>query len=450
MIEDIEDTEPRTSRAVAVLRKGDFLAFGALMIFLAVVVLSSGRANIQTDAIDYYAIVQRIVASGGNPIARNLHFVEQRSPGYPLLALLPYHVTSWLIEPLVETQEIAAPANRAPGVPGQRPTETLLIPGEPLLLKDVFFKDIYVETQDSWFRWKIIASMLFASYALLFAGMALIAGTLALERKPVVGASLGPLVVLTSGVFMHNIVNTPAYATLAAFGISCLFTYFFVKGCLFPMPVPQFTAGLAMGLLVLTRLETIVIAVVVLVSLAVIREFDFLKKYLLGGLLVMTILLVYNLSQFGNPLHLGILQGDVNLITLDLDYVYANVFHPQSGILFWSPLIVLGIAGLFVDPRRHSRILGFSSLALIAVILLRVPVMVRCVGEGTVVVGGLPIRCPADTADVLMLIRSDANRYLSVLIPFSVLGLRALLGTLSGLWPRMRGRGEWAKGGMGK
>ncbi len=74
-----------------------------------------------------------------------------------------------------------------------------------------------------------------------------------------------------------------------------------------------------------------------------------------------------------------------------------------------------------------ARALGLASLALIAVVLIRVPIMYTCVGEGTRVIGGMTITCPGTVTDALMLVRSDANRYVAVLIPFAVVGLRALI-----------------------
>jgi len=338
----------------------------------------------------------------------------------------------------VQTEEIITSPDLAP-VAATSPPPT----GEPILFRDIFFKNFYIETQDSWFEWKIIASMLFTGYALLFIGLIFAVKSLALENKSFLGASLAPLVAITSGVFMHNIVNTPAYATLTAFGVSCLFGYFFVKGSLERKFAPQFLSGLFVGLLVLTRLETIVIATVVLVSLIVIREFGFLKNYVLGALVPAVILLLYNLSQFGNPFHLGLFRGDINLISLDFGYIYANLFNPQSGILFWSTLVSLGIIGLFLDDKRHTKILGISSLALIALVLVRVPIMYNCVGEGTRLIGGLPVTCPNSMADALMLVRSDVNRYITVLFPFSVIGLRALAASTPRL---LRQFGLWQAG----
>ena len=307
----------------------------------------------------------------------------------------------------------------------------------------MFSSEFYIGTQDNWFGWKVISSMLFTSYVLLFIGLIVTVRTLALGSKFILGASLAPLVVLTSSVFMHNVVYTPAYATLAAFGISCLFAYFFVKGSLANKSAPQFLSGVFVGLLVLTRLETIVIAIVVLFSLGTTRQFRFLQNYILGGLLGGGVLLLYNLSQFGDPFHLGILKGDINLIAVDLGYIYANLFHPQSGILFCSTLASVGIIGLVLGDKRHTRVLGISSLALIALFLVRVPVMYRCIGEGTRFIGGLPVMCPDNMEDALMLVRSDVNRYITVLAPFSVLGLQALGASIPRLW---RWFGLWQAG----
>lgn len=421
----------KMSKINRILRPIDYFAFAALMVFLVINVISFGLANIQTDSIDYYAILQRLTHSSGNPIVRNLHFVKQRSPGYPVLALIPYYLISSCVEPFVQTEKIGSPSN-PPAFPVQAPTERMLLPDRPILFRDIFFKDFYIQSQDSWFEWKLIVSLLFTGYALLFIGLIFAVKSLALQNKPWLGASLVPLVVITSPVFMHNIVKTPAYATLTAFGLSCLFTYFFVKGFLEKRLAPQFLSGLFAGLLVLTRLETIVIAAVVFVALVILRDSRFLKNYVLGGFLPAIILLFYNLSQYGNPFHLGILAGDINLISLDWGYLSANLFNPQSGILFWSTLPSLGIIGLFLDDKQYTEILGIGSLALIAVVLVRMPIMVNCVGEGTRLIGGLPLTCPNNLAEALILIRFDINRYIVVLIPFSILGLQTLLASIPG------------------
>ena len=98
----------KMSKTNRFFRRIDRFVFTVLMIFLVIIIISSSRANIHHDSIDYYAIVQRLTQNSGNPIARNLHFVEQRSPGYPIVSLIPYYLISSLVEPLVQTEEIIA------------------------------------------------------------------------------------------------------------------------------------------------------------------------------------------------------------------------------------------------------------------------------------------------------------------------------------------------------
>lgn len=421
------------------LTRLDTLLCVVLWLFLAVLVLTSGMANIQTDAIDYYAIVQRLVGDEP-PIVPNLPFVEQRSPGYPLLAMpaatLLKAASAW-IEP--ETVRLAPPADQPAGQPvGEqaRPSEQALLPPQPLRFSQVFFKNYDLAPQGGLFRWNIIAAMLLTGYALFFAGLFISGRTLALLYPPPVGYSLPPLLALTSVVFMHNLLNTPAYATLTVFGVSAVLTWFWVRGWQGGAARDQALAGLLAGLLVLTRLETVVIVAVLVAALALTRQWRFLRRFVLGGLPALALLLVYNTTQFGNPLHAGILRGNMSIVGFDASYALATLVGPQSGVLVWSALTSLGIIGLFASPTPSLKALGWAALALLALIALRLPVMYGCVGQGTIAVSGIVIACPPDNAAMLQLIRFDANRYVIPLAPFAALGLRGLPVQLSHLFRR--------------
>jgi hypothetical protein len=87
-----------------------------------------------------------------------------------------------------------------------------------------------------------------------------------------------------------------------------MFGYFFVQGWREKTSLPRFLSGLLLGLLVLIRLETIVLAAVIFVALLVMSEFRFLRDIVFGALGVVVVLLLYNFTQFGNSLHLGILR----------------------------------------------------------------------------------------------------------------------------------------------
>jgi hypothetical protein len=200
-----------------------------------------------------------------------------------------------------------------------------------------------------------------------------------------------------------------------------------VKSFLKPNLLTQFLSGLFLGLLVLTRLETIVIFGTIFVYLVFVPGKVFLRNFVMGAVIPLGMLGVYNYFLFGTVFHFGILRGDINQISFDGGYIFASILHPQSGIIVWSPLIVLGVIGLFWSNNTYFRVLGISSLVLIGLVLVRIPIMYTCIGEKSVNIGGLLITCPKDISDVLSLIRSDINRYITVLFPFSVLGLRVLI-----------------------
>ena len=423
----------------------DHFIFGVLLILLLFIIFSFSKTNIQTDSVDYYSILQRLTDSNKPQIVGNLHFVEQRSPGYSIISMVPYYFVSYAIEPFVKTEkiidnktELSQPSQMPPlqerdgkhgpgGPAGDRSSEMMGIPSNPLLARDIFFKDFILGKEGGVFEWKIIFALLFTSYALLFLGILFSIKTLALEKRKIIGVSLPLLVSFTSLVFIHNIINTPAYATLTAFGLSAIFCFFFVKSFKKENFVNQFLSGLFLGFLVLTRFEAIIIAGVLFLFLIFYRKWNFLKNLILGGLPALTILLIYNFSQFGAPLHFGILRGDINQLGFDFNYIIANLINPKSGIIFWSFLASLGLVGLFFGNKKQLKALGIASLVLIALLLVRVPVMYKCIGGNPINIGGVPVFCPRTMSDALMLIRLDANRYITILTPFTILGLQNLL-----------------------
>lgn len=446
----------------------DRLIFRLFLFLLPIIILSSARANIQTDAVDYYVMLQRLVGADDQLLVEQTPFDDQRSPGYPLLALIPCSVLS-AVESWFETEAVTTPPpvptppapqppqmplpGRPPLPPSQPPqppplppsqllppiqSEQMFFPPYPVLFRDIFFKDFYIEMYHSWFRWKIIASLILTSYLFLGIGVVSAAKTLTNENADPAGVSLIPLMILTSPVFLHNLVITPAYATLTAFGVSSLATAYLLKAFASPKPLYPFFAGLWMGVLALVRLETLVMAAVIGISLVRMRRFGFLMTYLLGGGIAGGVWIAYNLSQFSVPFYAGILSQSINRLAVDGNYILASLFHPQAGLVFYSPLVVLGLIGLFLDRRAHYRMLGAASLVLIMLILARIPVMYTCVSEGSRVIGGLPITCPPTMADALNLMRLDNNRYIVVLYPPAVLGLRSLIEAVVGRWRKQQ------------
>jgi hypothetical protein len=327
---------------------------------LLILIFAASRANIAADSIDYYAILGKLTSPADRPIARNLHFVGQRSPGYPLAALVAYGVLDAAVEPFVSTEsvgqaraaELLAPAagpsptsSEEPGgyqqPGGARGSEYVLIPPEPLLLRQVPFKDFYVPAEDSWFRWKPVLALATTSYFFLFLGLASIARTLTLLHPRLPGYSIIPAMVFTSVVFLRNILDMPLYATLTAFGTSSLFLSFFVTSFKSRRRRDLIVAGVLLGFLILVRLELGVFAGALALVLLVRRESEPALLMLAGAAPAALVWMAYNQALFGTPLQLSILQGDINLIALDLRYIFDSLFRPASGIVFWSPLLRL-------------------------------------------------------------------------------------------------------------
>lgn len=224
--------EMKSNKIIKTLNFADRVIFTALLCFFIFIIFFSSSANIQYDSGDYYTILQKLTDGSKKPVIPNTHFVEQRSAGYSIISALPYYFISFVIEPFVKTEKIIdkgqksySESNRDRPPPGQD-QPMMGIPSEFLFSRDIIFKNFYIEKTGGWFEWKIISALLLTSYIFLFAGIMFCIKTLALRRKEIVGFSLPMLVIVTSIIFMQNIIMTPAYATLTAFGLSSLFCFF--------------------------------------------------------------------------------------------------------------------------------------------------------------------------------------------------------------------------------
>jgi hypothetical protein len=58
---------------------------------------------------------------------------------------------------------------------------------------------------------------------------------------------------LTSALFLQNVLETPLYATLTAYGLSAFFALFFVQASASGRAAPMLPAGFFLGFLVLAR-----------------------------------------------------------------------------------------------------------------------------------------------------------------------------------------------------
>ena len=424
------------------LTKSDrWIFLGGTMILLIFAVFFS-RANLVADSVDYYAILQWITPADEKPIVDNLHFAEQRSPGYSLVALIPYGLLSLYVEPFISTEKVVETESGLNGIPtgppphgsaderaghppsGPSNSPPMLIPPQPLLLIQVPFKDYYNSHHGSWYQWKLAMSLAVTSFGMLFLGIASCVWMLRWQHAEFPGYSLVILAIFTSPIFISNVIVTPLYATLTAFGASSLFVYFFMKGWITRKAEDLLLSGLFLGILVLTRLETCVIAGTVVMALLIKRDFRTALLLLFGSCLALLAWMGFNWTVHGTILHFGILRGDINRLVFNLRYILECLIHPASGVLIWTPFLAPGIAFLLWSCSFRSRILGYASVIFLALLVIRVPVMYFHIGEIPLDIGGIPVGVPPTSAEMRSLIRSDMNRYVIVLIPFLILGLR--------------------------
>jgi hypothetical protein len=390
----------------------------ALLAVLAICVFLFGRANIIADSVDYYVNLQWLSPEGGETIVRNTHFASQRSPGYGVCALLPHLLLLYLVDPVVRTTRSGLPNAGPPGPPG-------LIPPQPLLLRELLFRDFPVPAEGTWFHWNLALALALTSYGFLFAGLMALASTLRLVHPYLPGYALIAILLLGSPIFVHNIFATPLYATLTAFGASALFGLRFTRAMATSRPMDGFAAGGWLGLIVLTRLETAIFAAAVGVWLVVRGERTLCLRLIAGASWAAFAWVAYNYRVFGVPFSFGILRGDINLVRYDPSYILRCLVHPSSGLLFWSAPVCLGLLGLVLSKSPPLKCLGIAAFPLVALWVVRVPMMIAAPDQA-MQIGGLPVMPALGEGGALLLIRSDINRYATVLAPFAVLGLRDL------------------------
>ncbi|MGQ9701686.1 MAG: hypothetical protein ACUVQT_04435 [bacterium] len=414
----------------------DHILFYTFVGLLLIVIATSAKVNIFADSVDYYAMLQWVTPEKEKPIVSNVHFAEQRSPGYSLLSLIPYSLLTIFVEPFVTTETIReySRSEFPRGTDGRRGgSEMMLLPPTPLHIKDLFFRDYYLPMEDSWFQWKLTLSLLLTSYSFLFIGIWANAKVLTLYSQSGKCLSIIPATILTASTFIRNIIDLPLFATLTVYGLGSLLLLFIWLSVRSKKSWQIVASGLLLGLLVLTRLELGILAIILVGFFFFLKQFRFLALFSLGGIVGFLALIVYDLSLFGTPIYLGIMRGDINTLGLNLKYIYENLFHPGSGILFWTPLLIPGLVFLLFAKDSILRVLGASAFVLIIFYTLRVPIMYSHIGEGIIEIGGIPVTVPGSSEEMRHLIRFDIGRYVAVMIPFSAVGIRIAIDKVQNL-----------------
>lgn len=405
----------------------DYILFFVFIGVLIVLITTTTKVNIDHDSIDYYAILQWVTPEKEKPIVQNLHFAEQRSPGYSLLSTVPYSILSIFVEPFVNTDKVeedGPPEFLSKGPRKSVGSEMMSLPPQTLRIKDLFFKDYYIPMAGSWYQWKLALSLLLTSFFFLFIGIWANVKVLELYYPASKCLFIIPATLVTAHMFMRSIFDLPLFATLTVYGLASLFLLFICLSFRSNKAWHIILSGFILGLLVLTRLELSIFVILLIGYFLFTKKIRFFVLFSLGGLMVFLVLILYNLFIFGVPLHLGILRGDINILGLNWQYIFENLIHPESGILFWTPLLIPGLVFLIATKDSILKVIGLCSFVLIILYTLRMPIMYYYIGQGTIDIGGIPVTAPETPTQMRELTRFEINRYLFVLIPFSIIGIR--------------------------
>jgi hypothetical protein len=417
------ETSTNKQNRILTAKNIDLAIFAVLILTIFFLALSLPIANITHDSVDYYVILQKIVSPNENPVVVNPFFVEQRAPGYSI-----FSIPSYILLDSIETVFFKEKIIYEDKLNG---TEILgFTPNKVIQMKDIFLKRIYLQESSSWFDWKIITALFFTSLFFLGIGICyLVKLLLFLKKKNSIGAiSLIGIIILSSPIFVQNIIQTPTYATLCAFGLICAFSYFFIKSYYEKDSIRALIAGVLLSFLSITRFEGIVLGLALIIILFLYKEKFIAKKILNGFVLTLPLFIVYNSLMFHNVFQFAFLKGDLNKIMLDPSFVFNALLSPSSGLIFFSPLIVIGCLGLFLSDKKPLKILGLTSLIYIILICIRVPVICTCQEGELVKIGLEQVICSVPSC--VQLIQSDINRYLILLVPFALIGLQNLFYTI--------------------
>ena len=410
-------------------KKIDLGLFTLLLIIIFTLSFFLSIGNLTHDSIDYYTILQKIVSPNELGIVDNPFFLEQRAPGYSLISIPSYYflnTISFLVNNSI-TPKMDSPIN-AIDMPE-------FIPTKLINAKDIFFNN-NLTNQNFIYNWKIAGALILTSFILLLLGIIYSFKTLSFmkEKNKITGLFLIGIIILLTQSFTQTIIQTPTYATLCSFGIISIFTYFFIKSYYSKSSHIAILSGILLAILSLIRFEGTIIGIIIIGSLFFLKEKQLAKNILAGLITIIPLYIIYTTLMFGKIINLAFLNGDLNKILFDPNFIFQATLSPFSGAIFFSTIILIGIIGLFLTSKKPLKVLGIVSIVFIIVICFRVPVICTCGASETITIGNEIVTCA--TQACAQLIQSDINRYLILLVPFSLLGLQNLFFIIQEKFPK--------------
>lgn len=381
------------------LNKNEKYVFAFFLIIFIISIFFFTRANIEYDSAEYYALSNYF--SGKLPINQlQTDMARYRLPGYNIITTPLYYFTSIFVSPFVKTTlfiegELSCPSND-------------FYPRNEIKLHQILFKNIISCNSGLLVEWTMILSLIGTSYLFFIIGLIFIRKTLIYlygEKEILENFIIVLVLIIFSPIFIHNIYNTPMYNTLFSFGVMSIFYYYLVKSLKEKKEKDFLIAGLVLGFFSLVRMEAFVLFLLLIFFFR--KNKTFSKKFVEGFICVAVIILLYNYLIFHNPFYFGLIETNVNVIGIDLGYIFDNLFNPSSGLLFWSPLFLIGLFGLLNSKNKENLTIGKISFLLILLMLIRISNFYYY----------------GEYIDPSILVRYDVNRYIIILIPFASIGI---------------------------
>jgi hypothetical protein len=148
----------------------------------------------------------------------------------------------------------------------------------------------------------------------------------------------------------------PSYSHIYELFSASLLIYLFQRTVLHDGRVYEFLFGFTIGLLTLTRVVDIVVAVPFILYLLLNRRFKTVLFTFLGGIPTALIFLYYNSIVYGSPFSLGYTSDRGGVLSFENFNLFNLLFSDVRGLFIWSPLILISIAGLIYGAKKNKEV----------------------------------------------------------------------------------------------
>jgi hypothetical protein len=213
-------------------------------------------------------------------------------------------------------------------------------------------------------------SILLTASVVLFLSMILVFKTLRRAGFSQKNAFVSIILVYLAQYIFSYLWYYPSYSHIYELFSFSLLLYLFQRVVSNDEHVYEFLFGVSIGLLTLTRVVDVVLAVPFILYLVYDKRFKTLLFTIAGGIPTAIIFFYYNTIVYGSPLSLGYSNDRGGQLSFENFNLFNLLFSDVRGLLIWSPLILVSIAGLVWGVRKLKLLFILTSIS--AVLLLGV------------------------------------------------------------------------------